>query len=352
MTEVLLQGQNYLFYLIFVMIIVGIIKENEYFVDFVNILIKFVPSKRAVVALVSLFGGILPIPGRVTVSAGLLDTIAPIDNGDTCSRKSRSKFGIIDYLSTHIYYLFSPLEKTIIIPMAVLSLTYLEILQYMLPLIVISLGYVVWYIFGKLTEKDIQINTSDKHIDWLRFTSGSLPVFVGIGFLIAGFQGHLVFGLLAIYYIIKSQTYCPRCWLEFVNWKLVGLLAIVIALGNYIKLYDGDIHAFIENGAFDITTPVGFITISSVAFLASFAMGSSSKYAGIVALLATIYGVEWLTWFVVIDYAGYLLSPTHKCTHIGRMYFGTRFRDYYTVLGIWCILMTLISFVGFNPIFY
>lgn len=61
MTEVLLQGQNYLFYLIFVMIIVGIIKENEYFVDFVNILIKFVPSKRAVVALVSLFGGILPI---------------------------------------------------------------------------------------------------------------------------------------------------------------------------------------------------------------------------------------------------------------------------------------------------
>ena len=60
----------------------------------------------------SLLGGILPIPGRVALSAPLLDAIAPPD------KKKRSAFGVIDYLSTHHYYWWSPLEKTVVLPMA------------------------------------------------------------------------------------------------------------------------------------------------------------------------------------------------------------------------------------------
>ena len=42
--------------------------------------------------------GVLPIKGRVTVSASLLDTLAPKD------KKKREKFRPIDFMSSHHYY--------------------------------------------------------------------------------------------------------------------------------------------------------------------------------------------------------------------------------------------------------
>ena len=106
-------------------------------------MVNRVKSKRAVVALVSALTGVLPIPGRVSVSAGVLDTISS-------EGKSREKLGMIDYLSTHHYYLWSPIEKTIILPMAAFGLSYWAMMTYMWPLLVGCLAVVLFYLFGVL----------------------------------------------------------------------------------------------------------------------------------------------------------------------------------------------------------
>ena len=116
--EILINNQQFLVYLGLIMIITGILKQKGYLTDVFSFLLHTVKSKKLVLFLISLFGGILPIPGRVAVSAGILDIIAPKD------KVGRESYGIIDYLSTHHYYIWSPLEKTVIIPMAVLGLTY------------------------------------------------------------------------------------------------------------------------------------------------------------------------------------------------------------------------------------
>ena len=111
--DLILKGQVYLFLIVFVMMIAGMVKENKLFDDVFCFFQQNLKSKKAVVAIVSAITGLLPIKGRVTVSAGLLETLAP-DKG-CCGRE---KFGPIDYVSTHHYYFWSPLEKTIILPMA------------------------------------------------------------------------------------------------------------------------------------------------------------------------------------------------------------------------------------------
>ena len=238
----------------------------------------------------------MPIPGRVLVSAGILDSIAP---DKTAHPQSRSKFGIIDYLSTHHYYLWSPLEKTIIVPMAALGLTYAEMLSYTSGLLIITLTYVFGYIFIKLREDDIHLKLSVE-------------------------RSH-------------KKVQFP---LAYINWGLLAVIAIVIFLSGIAKSYNSEIKNFIESYSFlNMTTVNGFITISSIAFMASLVMGSSGKYAGIVALLATIYGLEYLTWFIAVEYVGYLISPMHKCLHIGRMYFSTPWKMYAQTLGGWCVLM-------------
>lgn len=91
-------------------------------------------------------------------------------------------------------------------------------------------------------------------------------------------------------------------------------------------------------------TVPGFILISLLAFVASFSMGSSSKFAAITVLLSTVFGKEYLPWFFALDYTGYLLTPVHDCVMIGKRYFGTSYKTYYTALIAWALL--LISVAG------
>jgi hypothetical protein len=334
-----LKKQVYLLYLLGVMISAGIIKEKQYFNDLFNIIVGKIKSKRLIITLTSLVTGVLPIPGRVTVSAGVLSTLAPDDDTHE-HRKSRSKFGIIDYLATHHYYLWSPLEKTIIVPMAALGLSYLEMLSYTAGLLAITVFYIGWYIFGKMSEDDIVLNVKPEPVKWERLIFGAMPLFLAIAVLVAGATHWMVFMTLTLYYIMYSGIFSLTKLNSFVNWKLIGVLALVIIASNVVKSNYSEIKTFLEaSSVLDMNTLIGFISISAIAYGSSFLLGSSGKYAGIVALLAMIYGVEYLTWFIALEFSAYLISPTHKCTHIGRMYFGTSMKKYYAVVSLWTAIM-------------
>ena len=98
-TSVLLKDINYLWMIFFIMISAGLAKEYQLFAPAFAYVRNTFRSNKFVVVLLSAIGGILPIEGRVTVSAGLLDTVAPRVG------PSREKLGIVDYLATHHYYL-------------------------------------------------------------------------------------------------------------------------------------------------------------------------------------------------------------------------------------------------------
>jgi hypothetical protein len=47
--------------------------------------------------------------------------------------------------------------------------------------------------------------------------------------------------------------------------------------------------------------------------------------------------------FFAVEYAGYLISPIHKCVAIGKMYFGTPIIEYIKVLSVWAVLIILVG---------
>ena len=292
MIELLFKNQIYLFYLLGIMIISGIIKEKGYFSNLFNYIVNRVKSKKAVVALISLFSGILPIPGRVIVSAGILDMVAPK------SEKSRSKFGIIDYLATHHYYLWSPLEKTIILPIATLSLSYLEVLKYTAPLLLVTVLYISYYIIFTLKEGDVEIQRNNI----LKEKNNSIDI------------------------------------KKYINWNLLLTVFVVIILSNIISTYHDYFLGYISY------YPNLYISMC-LGFLASVALGSSGKFIGITVLLTQLFGIEYFTMFFAVEYAGYLISPIHKCVAIGKMYFGTPIIEYIKVLSVWAVLIILVGII-------
>ena len=340
MFNLFLDSQIYVLFMVFVMISIGIIKEYNLFGEVYTWVSAKTKSKRLTLFFISLFGGILPIPGRVAVSANMIYSLVP----DCCSReckKSKSKLGIIDYISTHHYYIWSPLEKTIIIPMAALGLTYGAMMSYLWPLLAITVGYISWYLFIKIKETDIEIKLIDtESFSIVIMLKNIIPFFLAIILLIMDFEAWKVFGSLTVYYILLTKEYNYKKLLSFINWKLVILISIVAFLGKLVGTYDKQITEIIKS-AIDINASLGtqlFIG-TSVVFIATILMGSSSKFAGWVSIMALIFGPQYLVWFFVIEFFAYNFSPTHKCIAVGTSLFDTPIRKYFEVIGTWQILL-------------
>ena len=333
MIDNLLTGQVYLFLIVFVMMIAGMIKDNNLFSDVFTFLKRSIKSNRAIVAMFSALTGILPIKGRVTVSAGLLDTMAPKN------KKSREKFGPIDFMSTHHYYFWSPLEKTVILPMAAFGLSYGAFIGIIWPLLAMTVVYVLSYLIFAVKDKDIALKNSKEKIKISRITRYVLPYLLGVTAIIAGVNFLWAFGLLTAYYMVVTQTFDFKKLIGYVDWKIVAWVAGIIFLSNVVRTHTGEINSFLQSTGLDITTAFGFIAITLLSFIGAFVLGSSSRFGAITVLLTSIYGIEFLPWFFAVDFAGYIMSPMHKCVAIGKMYFGTKLSTYGIILTGWSALL-------------
>ena len=264
-----------------IMFLTNLVNARGYFVPFYSFLERKIKSKRLLIALISAVSGILPVPGRVIISAGALDTLAPDD-------ERRKKYGIINYLSTHHYYLWSPLEATVLIPLSVLGISYLYFLSLIAPLLVTIIGITLYYIFYVIKEEDIVIKKIER----------------------------------------KDQKVIKN-----IKWDVVLLVALVIIAGNAIKMYSNTIVDFFMS----FNSSLFFASL--VAFVTSFILGSSSKFAGITALLVTVFGINYLPLFFALGYSGYLISPTHKCLVITKTYFNLSMELYRILLVIVSVLV-------------
>jgi hypothetical protein len=110
--------------------------------------------------------------------------------------------------------------------------------------------------------------------------------------------------------------------------RVLVFTAIVIVLSNIVKANIDTINGWIEAAHKNNL----LILVAFTGFLASFALGSSSKFAGFVVLSVGVFGVETLPLFFAVDYAGYMLSPAHKCLVVGKSYFRTPLKDYYKAI--------------------
>ena len=333
-TNVLLKDITYLWMIFFIMITAGLAKEYALFAPAFAYVRNTFRSNKFVVVILSAIGGILPIEGRVTISAGLLDTVAP-----KCGH-GREKMGIIDYLANHHYYMWSPLEKTVILPIAAFGLTYGAFISLVAPLLIVSLVFISVYIWYSVKEEELVIEPGNFKLSAV--IRNVLPMFIALGVYIwGGGEANVfpIFGLLTLYYVFITQQWGIKKLLSYVRWDVLAWVGAVIILGNYFKSYNGEFLTMIKSTGLDPHTFVGMLAISVIGFIVSFLMGSSGKFIAVAVLMAQVFGVEYFLWFFAIDFAGYLLSPTHKCVMIGNRYFGTPVGTYYRALGSWGLLL-------------
>lgn len=333
----LLKDLSYLWMIFFIMIAAGLAKEYALFAPAYAYVKNVFRSNKFVVVLLSAIGGVLPIEGRVTVSAGLLDTVAPKDS------EHRAKFGIVDYLATHHYYMWSPLEKTVILPIAAFGLSYGQWLATIYPLLIASFAFIFVYIWTTIKDEEIAITPSNFNL--ANVTRNVLPMFAAIGAYVYGVDHVWCFGTLAVYYMFITQQWSPKKLWSYINVQVLIVVACVMVFGNFVKSHSAEIEALVKTAANGCSDLQVIAYASVISFIASFAMGSSGKFAAIAVMLSQVFGFEYFVWFFAVDFAAYLVSPTHKCVAIGNRYFGTSVKTYMGTLGMWGLLLLGIAFI-------
>ena len=77
--ESIAEKELYMGYIFGIMILGGYIRQYHVLDDVYSLIRKYIKDNRIIIILTSILGGVLPIPGRVALSAPLLDAIAPPD---------------------------------------------------------------------------------------------------------------------------------------------------------------------------------------------------------------------------------------------------------------------------------
>ena len=332
----------YLFVLITIMVVAGIAKDHNLFGDTYGWLKSKFKSNKLVIAIISFIAGILPLEGRATISAGILDTATKGANTE-----SRKKLGIIDYLTTHHFYMWSPIEKPVILPMAAFGMGYAAWLGVIWPVLLVSMLFIFTYCWLAVKEDDI-IMQPKENLGLKKFALNVLPFLAGVfGYMALGGEGpelvFPIFGAMLLYYIGLTRTFSLVKLNSYINWTTVVVVGLIFASSGFMQEHHEQISNYIKNVGVDIHTFKGMAMISLLTFIASFLMGSDGKFAALTVLMASAFGKEYLLWFFALDYAGYLLTPMHECVMIGKRYFGTPLTTYYTALIGWAVLMLTVA---------
>ena len=329
--------QIYLLFVIIILSISEILKNNNSFSDTILSILSInskIPKKWAFSFMVAILG-MLPIPGRIVIVNFLLDAVVSKEN------PRAHRLGTLAYISTHHYYLWSPIETAVIISLGILKISYSEFLSYMVYPI---LGYMIFYLlyiifFIKETDfKEVIVSNSKINYNSL-WDIIILFLSIIIAMVISNEKAMVVIFLIPLIILIIKYKISFKNIILNLDYKFITSIFIILCIGFLIKntVILKDILKFISTSSFNL-----FI-IFLICFAFSFLFGSSSRYATIAGNMALLLGIQFFPLLYIVDYCGYILSPVHKCTFFIFSYFK------YTVqfILILCILCLSVFFPSY-----
>lgn len=354
--NLILDNQIYLVLMASIMIIWKIFAEKEVALSFLKKI--RVKNKRLNLALLYSISWILPLPGRVVATAPLLSSMT------NNSQESKSRLGVMNYVIAHHYYLWSPIEESVVIILAATWISYLWFLQMTLPFLITYFAFTLWMLFKYVKDEDLEWMKTSIYPKWNPYSAWMvLPFVIGIVqfvyfswddgvwldvvwgtwvFSWSDFIGVSIMAIIALFYVLITKTKFSTA-LSYIKWKSLILLAVVIVIGNIIKSHNSDIKDFITT-----LSNSSVLIVCLVGWLASFAMWSSWKYAWLTALMSKVVWIQYLPIIFAFDFVGYLLAPTHKCIAMSCSYFWTSTKEMYkwlVMIGWSIIIVALVDFL-------
>lgn len=283
---------------------------------------RFLKNGKLSLIFTSLFLGLMPVKGRTILSAPIIAQIARKNNLNNASAS------MVDYLSTHIYYLIFPLSTSLMLVIAMMKFNYFNFIFFLMPG-VLFLAIMVWHFVSKSNiSTNFAIETKSSFKEAVRFVLPIVILLISLGLSelykikYSILVGTAIFVALSLVFLKPSKSQIKTAY-KSVDKYLIFILFLILLLSAFtsnsplIKNYFAGI----------ITSAYGIPILIVMGYLVGFTIGSSSTMvSAIFPLLAPIltgnpFAYQIAAIVYASEYAGYIASPAHPCCHYAASFF-------------------------------
>ena len=313
---------------------------------------KFLKNGKLSLIATALFLGIMPVKGRTILSAPI---IAEISRKNKLNDDSAS---MVNYLSTHIYYLMFPLSTSLMFVIATMNFDYFRFVFFLLPGI-IFLAAVVWYYASKSNiSEDFAIKSKASFGEAVNFT---IPVFVLLVFLgmyglykvkYSILVGSILFIALSLKFLKPSKSQIKTAW-QMMDKYLILMLVLILLLSSLSK-HSPFVKEFLLGAINNSFYSIPILIVAG--YLVGLTVGSSSTMvSAIFPLLAPIIiGTPFAYQIAAIvyasEYAGYVASPAHPCCHYAASFFNVPYIRVWWRIALFAAAASLLNIL-FSTLF-
>lgn len=339
----LINNASFLIMVVSTMVISGIYKHQQILGALYGIVLRYVTNRKLLVLLLA--ASFQPVPSRTMLTTALVEGMASKD-------ANRERLAVFSYMSTNHYYLWSPLEPSVIINMAALGLSYWQFLHYMMwPLVAYALVLTAYAIFFVDSDDFVQVpgrvaTMSQSHrVDFflLLLAIGLTVTQTLPDIKIDQLKINAMVWAAAVYasYLVLKYLPTREQLRSYINFKLVwiGLCVIVGAwvLGIYTKPILDFMNGLLLNQSLYVAASIGF--------LIAVILGASARFAATAVLLTKLCGMQYFTVFYIMELSGFIISPARHTFVLVQQYFKAKKLPYLLHILAFCIMMQAAAFI-------
>lgn len=318
----------------------------------VSYLFHLIPSKKAALAAMPAFLGLLPSIGGARFSAPIVETIAKGEEIDA------NRLGAINFWFRHIFEFSSPIIPGMILACAIANINVGDLIIHLgwASVAAFACGWIVLML--PVRTHAVQQGTQDKaelahqRTDFWLSIVPVLVVFVlmvGVHMSAAVSMGLVAVVMMPVLALFKRSVSLKDVFWGAMEWKLfrdVGCILFFIQLLTVNGVLDQIIHGF--DGA-PLPTPVILAIVSFIlGILTGLSQGHVAIIMPIVAGLAPQGSLDLVGVALVFGVGGQMITPTHVCLMVTLDYFKC---DFFRLLRP-CIAAEALLLAVFSAVSY
>lgn len=307
---------------------------------------KFLKNGKLSLIFTSLFLGLMPVKGRTILSAPIIAQIAQKNNLNNFSAS------MVNYLSSHIYYLIFPLSTSLMFVIIIMKFNYFNFIFFLMPG-VLFLAMMVWYFASRSNiSSNFSIETKSSFKEAARFVLPIVVLLISLGLSelykiqYSILIGTVIFVALSVVLLKPSRSQIKAAY-KSIDKYLIFILFLILLLSAFtsnsplIKNYFSGIIA----GSYSI--PILIV----IGYLIGFTIGSSSTMvSAIFPLLAPILTGNPLAYQIAAivyasEYAGYIASPAHPCCHYAASFFNVPYIKVWWKISIYAAIASALNVI-------
>ncbi|MFH1048154.1 MAG: DUF401 family protein [Patescibacteria group bacterium] len=307
---------------------------------------KFLKNGKLSLIFTSLFLGLMPVKGRTILSAPIIAQIAQKNNLNNFSAS------MVNYLSSHIYYLIFPLSTSLMFVIIIMKFNYFNFIFFLMPG-VLFLAMMVWYFASRSNiSSNFSIETKSSFKEAARFVLPIVVLLISLGLSelykiqYSILIGTVIFVALSVVLLKPSRSQIKAAY-KSIDKYLIFILFLILLLSAFtsnsplIKNYFSGIIA----GSYSI--PILIV----IGYLIGFTIGSSSTMvSAIFPLLAPILTGNPLAYQIAAivyasEYAGYIASPAHPCCHYAASFFNVPYIKVWWKISIYAAIASALNII-------